>query len=178
MKGRKARPYLGEVDQTLVNQYLKKNKLPLNIQKERELYREKMFRQLEQYGKKDKNFIFPRASKKYKELLSWIRLQRKYYLRGVLKQEYIDEFKRIGYPIENRNVFYPNTSTSDHDGLSIWSVNFEKVRKYFSEKGNTPPFKDKTIAKWVRVQRYLYNKGTLSEDKIQKLNAIGFPWEK
>lgn len=35
---------------------------------------------------------------------------------------------------------------------------------------------DQKLAKWVVTQREYYNKKTLAQDRIDKLNAIGFAW--
>ncbi len=35
-------------------------------------------------------------------------------------------------------------------------------------------YKDKQLAAWVSIQRQVYKKRRLSQDKIYQLNAIGF----
>ena len=66
-----------------------------------------------------------------------------------------------------------------------WYQNYERVKKYIAEHGDFPqlPIKDnseetKQLYQWLRTQRYAYNKGVLSENRIQLLEEINIVWDR
>ena len=70
--------------------------------------------------------------------------------------------------------------TDDENSTDAWIVKFKELRtfciveKHFNVQAN----QDKKLANWVRWQREQYRKKNLSEERIAKLEAIGFPWGK
>lgn len=58
---------------------------------------------------------------------------------------------------------------------------FEKLQSYMEEFGNCRvPKRDvnyQTLGAWVGTQRGLYAKGSLSDDRISKLEGLGFEWD-
>lgn len=61
-----------------------------------------------------------------------------------------------------------------------WNSIYERLKKYREKYGNccvpTRGYEDPQLAKWVSRQREYHNKGTLSQERIDKLNALGFSW--
>ena len=64
-----------------------------------------------------------------------------------------------------------------------WGVNFGRLVRYKEEHGDClVPQKfvveDGTkLGKWVGTQRMVYSKGTLSEERTQQLEKLGFVWD-
>lgn len=63
----------------------------------------------------------------------------------------------------------------------IWDYRYDELVKYKNAHGNTLVSKsDKDnfeLSRWVYSQRNAYSKGILSEDKVDRLNEIGFAWD-
>jgi Helicase associated domain len=61
-----------------------------------------------------------------------------------------------------------------------WEINFNKLKQY--AKGDGPWTAsmmekwDKTVGTWAANQRRRFNKGMMREDRIAKLESIGFPF--
>ena len=62
----------------------------------------------------------------------------------------------------------------------VWQENFEKLQAYVAKHGDArisiSADKDRTLSNWVMVQRSLYRDGTLSKERQEKLEAVGFVW--
>lgn len=172
MKDRGYRPSFGRINPELVEAVREKNRVTPDILKERERVWMKMFRQLKKYGEAHGHFLFPRNSETYRDLVKWARTQRSYIRNGRLSQAHIDALKRIDFPFDQKSNILKRSKPS-----AIWLRNFELVKVYFEKCGPEFPCKDKTVARWVRLQRYQNRKKNLSDKQIQLLNSIRFPWE-
>lgn len=53
---------------------------------------------------------------------------------------------------------------------------YQQVKTFFSEKETLSSEKQSSLKRWVRIQQRYYRKGLLKEDRIVKLNEIGFKW--
>ncbi len=101
-----------------------------------------------------------------KPLANWASKQREQYEDGLLAEEKISKLVAIGF------IWDPVTAA--------WDANFQLLCEFEKVNGhcNVPQkAKDKiSLASWVNRQRTEYNKGTLSTDRIEKLENIGFDW--
>lgn len=110
-------------------------------------------------------------SSKGKNLSAWIILQRKYYKLGKLTEEQIEKLNAIGMVWEFEDA---------------WEVGFEHAKRYFDENGNLLVTKKYVctdgyrLGQWIVNQRNNYNNskkyGRLTENQIQRLEAIGMQW--
>ena len=107
----------------------------------------------------------------------WITTQKTNYNKSILSEDRIEKLEEIGMIFEKVN---DNT----------WNMMYELAKKYYEHYGNLKvPQKFKTIngyevdekgynlGAWISTQRTSYNKSTLSEDKIKKLEEIGMIFE-
>ena len=60
-----------------------------------------------------------------------------------------------------------------------WNARFKELLDYRSEHGNCDiPTRQGKLGTWVNGQRRAYRKKTLAQDRIYRLNSIGFKWKK
>ena len=108
----------------------------------------------------------------------WISTQRFSYKKGTLSEDRIEKLKEIGMIFED---VYKDT----------WNKMYELAKKYYEHYGNLKiPQMFKTVngyevyengyslGIWISSQRVKYKNGTLSEDRIEKLEEIGMIFEK
>jgi hypothetical protein len=106
-------------------------------------------------------------SDKNKKLVVWVLIQRRVYSEGRLPLDRIQKLEALG--------FEWNPKEND------WLEMFEKLQSYNEKFGNCRvPKRDinyKKLGAWVGIQRGFYAKGSLSEDRIRKLEDLGFEWD-
>ena len=101
------------------------------------------------------------------KLGSWINQQRDNRRKGILAQDRIAKLEAIG-------MIWSVVRT--------WDESYELAKNYYNASGHlcipkrTTKQEDKKIATWIQNQRTHYKKGILSEEQIEKLNAIGMIW--
>ena len=100
--------------------------------------------------------------------ISNIRSARKRTNRGSLFPENIDRLNTIGMIWDKREY--------------MWELGYAEAKSYYSKFGSLDVSskyrtgREPEIYYWVILQRELYNKGKLSDDKIERLNAVGMDW--
>jgi hypothetical protein len=61
-----------------------------------------------------------------------------------------------------------------------WNDMYQRLMRYKSKYGNCRVSQrskeDPQLGDWVAKQRYRHKKGLLSEERIKRLNEIGFSW--
>jgi len=98
-------------------------------------------------------------------LARWVETQRKNLKKNTLSQDKINQLNSLGVewnPIESQ-----------------WIASFNKLTAYKKQYGDcmvTQRFKDKALGTWVRNQRNNFKNKSLSKDKINQLNSLGFEW--
>jgi ribosomal protein S18 len=98
-------------------------------------------------------------------IMFWSIEQRKLYKKGSLAQDRIDKLESV-----------PGWKWSV-DPQSVWDENLEKVRTYIEENNALPKSTMPFIGAWCNNQRDSYKKGTLSEERIKRLETLpGWKW--
>jgi hypothetical protein len=86
--------------------------------------------------------------------------------KGLLRKDRQQRLKRLGFELTHRSF--------------SWERKFEKLLAYKQRYGHcdvpTGWPKDPALAHWVITQRSWRRKGRLSQDRIQRLDGIGFSW--
>ena len=102
-----------------------------------------------------------------KELANWVHKQRAKYDLGDLSKDMIQRLDEIGF------VWEPHEAA--------WEEMYKKLINYKDKFGNTEVHEqwdaDSRLGIWVRDQRRQYRIEDLSDDRIMKLEEIGFVWE-
>lgn len=97
---------------------------------------------------------------------SWVSNQKQRKKLGKLTDERIQQLNGIGFDW----------------GTSIpklgWEARFIELCEYKAEQGNlnVPQRAPSGLGKWVSIQRKIKKDGALLEDRVQRLNEIGFEW--
>ena len=118
------------------------------------------FKELKKYKAENGNCIVPL---RHPELGSWVNNQRTAYKNENLSKERINSLKEIGFSWEVHN-----------DG---WEAKFKQLEEYKAENGHcNVPQSHPELGIWVNTQRSLYKKGNLLDDRIKRLQDIGFQW--
>jgi superfamily II DNA or RNA helicase len=103
------------------------------------------------------------------KLAHWTYKQRKEYREGNLSDERIKKLEAIGFK------FVLSELIPRHK----WNPMFDQLVEFKNENGhcNVSPYSDKDklkLGRWVERQREVYRKGKLIDERIEKLNEIGF----
>ena len=101
----------------------------------------------------------------------WVHWQRSAKRKGKLSQERIDQLERLGFAWEVR---------AQGKG---WDYAFKELQAYIAEHGTAlVPTRHTTetgfnLGIWVQYQRGVKRKGRLSQERIDRLEKLGFVWE-
>jgi len=100
------------------------------------------------------------------KLALWVDTQRRLRRLNKLSEKKIERLNSIGF---EWNAF-----------LDKWEQMYNRLLKYKETHGHClVPQRhsaDGNLGEWVRTQRRFMRKGTLSAEKVERLNAIGFEW--
>lgn len=105
---------------------------------------------------------------------TWLRTQRIKYRAGSLEKDKINRLEAIG-------VDWEPQVTAQAQSVELWEKHYAVLRRHF-ELGNDanvtrPALMDGLkIGAWLNVQREKRRDGDLSQDQIDRLDAIGIEW--
>ncbi len=102
------------------------------------------------------------------KIVVWVGTQKIQYNRNKLSQDRIDKLNSTG-------IIWDILETA-------WEQSFNDYHSFKKEHNREPSNKsknnyEKNIGCWATRQRIEYNKNNLSQDRIDKLNFIGFTWD-
>ncbi|KAL7504325.1 hypothetical protein ACHAXN_002006 [Cyclotella atomus] len=69
-------------------------------------------------------------------------------------------------------------STKERTQASLWNERFNELQEYKRQHGNcrVPRKYSNTLHHWVDQQRKYFREGKIHQDRLQRLNEIGFSW--
>jgi superfamily II DNA or RNA helicase len=109
----------------------------------------------------------PRRYKADSRLARWVEVQRVLHSKRKLTPERESKLKLLGFEM-------------DPVGIN-WELSFSKLTDFKSQYGHCrvpQQYKpDPQLGKWVSHQRGFYSKGKLSQERIAKLENLGFEWK-
>ncbi|PZT57452.1 Helicase associated domain protein [Paenibacillus silvae] len=100
---------------------------------------------------------------------AWVNRQRINYKNGNISSKQVDKLQNVDFVFE---------ALADEKWQSIYQILIEYKR--INDNCNVPAlavFCNIKLGKWVGYQRDSYKKGKMTQERIDKLNAIGFQWE-
>ncbi|AEA38779.1 hypothetical protein CPARA_1gp121 (nucleomorph) [Cryptomonas paramecium] len=109
-------------------------------------------------------------SRKYiqnRELGFWIKNQRQFFRKGVMDTDKIFLLSKLGFSWIKRPSFKKMN----------WNQRFKELEMYTNKQGNClVPQRSGALGKWVQMQRNLYKKNLIKEDRKVLLNKLKFTW--
>lgn len=100
---------------------------------------------------------FPKAAEG--SLGSWCVTQRKMRRQGELEGERVRLLEALGFPWSAENV---------------WTEHFNRLKAFHATEGRWPGSREGRLGSWCFVQKRLYRQGKLSDERVRKLQEIGF----
>ena len=124
----------------------------------------KRFIALQAYKRKKGNCDVPARYPPNPQLASWVQTQRKLYKRGKLSDDCLGRLERLGFSWDRRE--------------DSWEEHFKELKAYKRKNGdcNVPTRYPEDLGKWVDTQRQNYKRGKLLENRVERLNRLGFTW--
>jgi len=128
---------------------------------------EAKFTMLEDFRRRHGHCDVPGEYPDNPQLGTWVAGQRKARKKEQLNAEQVIRLEEIGFKWDMR--------------AADWETNYAALVEYKESRGNcdvpTGWPENPELARWVRTQRKTKGDGTLNEDRLQKLNEIGFVWD-
>ena len=102
------------------------------------------------------------------KLAKWVSTQRKRQIQGMLSEDKFQMLKDIGFIWKRHET--------------AWNEMYKKLLRYkeaFGDCSVPAEWKvDPKLGRWVTTQRRRKRQGKLAEDRIRRLDEIGFQWRK
>jgi hypothetical protein len=132
---------------------------------------EQRYEELKEYQSHVGHVNVPVDYEPNKSLGKWVASQRFQYNKGLLANDRIERLAAIGFKWRVRERVVDRMP---------WEQRYEELKEYqlHMEHVNVPQVYEpnKSLGKWVHRQRVQYRKGLLTNDRIERLEAIGFQW--
>ncbi|KAL7514863.1 hypothetical protein ACHAXN_012150 [Cyclotella atomus] len=121
------------------------------------------------------------------DLGGWVKFQREKYKRGSMIEDRIELLNAIGFTWSIRDISL-NAAAADGQSIPIrttylkqkWQEQYDKLVSFQQQHGHCRVpnrYKsDEFLGSWVKSQREQYKRGSMSQDRIELLNNIGFTW--
>ncbi|WP_257616739.1 helicase associated domain-containing protein, partial [Chlamydia suis] len=128
---------------------------------------EKNFLELQRFREEHGHCKVPKRYPQHPQLASWVRNQRVDFKKGDLSEDRIARLEELGF------VWYVFEEA--------WEKNFLELKRFQEERGhcNVPSVypENPDLGSWVSVQRKTFKSSELSEDRIARLEELGFVWD-
>jgi len=124
------------------------------------------YNELKQFQTANGNCSVPNS---HIRLANWVKYQRKRYREGDLSVDRVQRLNGLGFSLSQKGV-----------KEAKWDQRFNELKQFNTDNSNYKEPKNslthKELGNWANYQRTRYRKGLLSDDRIQRLNALGFTW--
>lgn len=132
------------------------------------------FAELKAYKAEHGDCFVPVNWKKNRQLGIWVSAQRTLEKKKKLDPEKKKKLDRLGFIWTDQTKDYQQKKYDE-----LWQTHFERLCEYGHRYGKLQVSvkKDRSLQRWTCAQRKAYQEGTLSREKIAKLDQIGFPWD-
>ena len=136
----------------------------------------KMLKRLQAYKRKNNGMCHvPKIYRPDPQLGRWVGTQRRCYRKGLLAKERCDQLEAIGFE------WTGNRTRGQQSLQDQWTKMFKRLQVYQQEHNGSCHVpkqyqQDPQLGTWVSNQRRNYKKGSLSKDRCDQLEKIGFEW--
>jgi hypothetical protein len=127
---------------------------------------EQIFSELVQFKKQYGHCNVPYNWSENPKLFMWVSRQRSAKKRGQLSDRQVSSLSDIGFVWDQHDA----TWNEMYSAL----VKFKEIHSHCNVPAIQPH--DRWLANWVDLQRQLLNEGALSEERIIRLDKVGFVW--
>jgi superfamily II DNA or RNA helicase len=125
---------------------------------------ERSFSELKAYKSKYGNCRVSRSYKLNKSLRTWVGSQRSFYAKGKLSGERVAKLESIGFEWDPH--------------AAVWDRRFDELKSYYEKHGHfIVTSRHKVLKAWISLHRFYYATGSISSERIRKLESIGFEWK-
>lgn len=116
---------------------------------------------------------------------TWICRQRAQRRAGTLSQDRIDKLNKLPFSWSGTDVELQELQQQgwDHAPSNFyfkeWNERFKEMMEFKERFGHMEVSRgyNETLSVWIFRQRKLYSRGTLREERVARLNSVGFSWE-
>ncbi len=102
----------------------------------------------------------------HKSMIPWVSRMRRYYRRGELRPELVEEFKARGFEFDGRAI-----------RRQEWEASYDKLCAFKERFGHAQVpasyGEDPALGKWFAIQQERMRKGELPPEKLKPLQALG-----
>jgi len=127
------------------------------------------YNELLAFNSKNGHCNVPRTSPEHPQLANWVKRQRLQHKLGRIPDDRRQLLDDIGFVWSFADKMQ-----------AIWNQRFDELVTFKKEHGHCNVSYKYTeypqLAEWVRTQRTSHKKGRLPDDRIQRLDGIGFAW--
>jgi hypothetical protein len=124
------------------------------------------FNELARFKKQHGHCNVPANDSSYRTLRRWVESQREHWRSGALREDRKARLERVGFQWKVKNP--------------SWDRRFEELLTYKQQYGHCDvPVRgprNRLLGHWASNQRCFRCKGMLSQERIDRLDHIGFPW--
>lgn len=112
------------------------------------------------------------SKRENKELNQWMRNQRSYYHKGILRQDREQLLNEIEF------VWRAKKEKVEVPERSSWMGHYERLVAFQQRNGHleVSVAHDRKLKTWINMQRYCKKNNTLNKDQQKLLDKIGFLW--
>lgn len=130
-----------------------------------------MFDKLLEYKRLHGDTNVPQRYQEIPKLGPWVNQQRQKRKRGKVPDHRINKLDSIGF------IWDPVKSGARYD--PIWNAHYDELVTYYKSHGHCRVTKsdDKVLNGWVIEQRVQFHRGTLKNERKEKLDSLDFQWE-
>jgi superfamily II DNA or RNA helicase len=125
-------------------------------------YWDENYKKLKKYMEMHGNINVPYRYDGDRKLAQWLIIQRTKYRSGTMPRDRV-------YLLEKLGMVW---NFSDEN----WNKNLEELKKYKSKHGHMRIPRDQFLSRWINEQKGRRADGSLPNDRIEKLDGIGFIW--
>ena len=108
----------------------------------------------------------------------WVFNQRISYTKGSLSRERVGRLEEIGFTWRFVATDGADVLTKLRYWEELWDWRYRELKKFRDKHGDcNVPSSQGGLGTWVDTQRHSYKKAKLSDERIARLESIGFVWD-